>query len=462
MAPTGILFYDGRAKPLSVSGQFQAGAYYQFYLTGTTTFTNVYADGALGTPLDQTPHTGQTTAAGDGRLAPIYMDPKVIYRYQLFNAANQLLEDIDPYVVPASAASATSQTFISGGVDSGAVNTYVLTIANYPAYFNGSTIVFTTANTNTGSSTLNVNSLGAVLIKLPNGSVLPAGEIIANVPTTVTYLNGVFYLQSPPFQSNAGSNQTITGNQENFNLFQQMGSPSGAQTVNLTIAGGVRLIATDPTSFALDTSGFASGSTINLTNNGFILGRGGDGGAGASLGGAGGTTTSRQNAIAGRNAGTAIQGPGAGVSLNITNANGFIWGGGGGGGGGGGTVSGVNQSSNGGGGGGGAGGSKGGPGGTDSSQSDTNGSFGGDGTWVTSGAGGAGGAGITVGGTARSGGAGGDWGVAGTVGAGVATDGGNNTSFGAAGTAGKAQNDNGGTVTWVSGSGSPNAKGAIH
>src|ERR1700730_10760981 len=316
MAPTGILFNDPRAKPLSVSGQFQAGAYYQFYLTGTTNPTNVYADGALTTPLDQTPHTGQTTAAGDGRLIPMYMEPKVIYRVQLYNAAGQLLEDTDPYVVPAGMSSTSSQTFISGGVDTGAVNQYVLTISNYPAYFNGSTITFTTANTNTGASTLNVNNLGAVQIHLTNGSALPAGEIIANTPTTVTYLNGVFYLQSPPFQSNAGSKQTITRNQENFKLFQQMGSPAGTQTVNLTIAGGVRLIATDPTSFGLDTSGFASGSTINLTNNGFILGRGGDGGKGGELGGAGGTTTDRSNALPGRPGGTAIQGPGTGVTLN--------------------------------------------------------------------------------------------------------------------------------------------------
>src|ERR1700680_4750422 len=115
MAPTGILFNDPRAKPLSVSGQFQAGAYYQFYLTGTTNIANVYADGALTTPMDQTPHTGMTTAAGDGRLLPIYMDPKVIYRVQLYNAANQLLEDTDPHVVPAGSSSAVTQTLIFGG-----------------------------------------------------------------------------------------------------------------------------------------------------------------------------------------------------------------------------------------------------------------------------------------------------------------------------------------------------------
>lgn len=96
--PTGVLFYEPRAKPLSVIGLQQPGAYYQFYLTGTTTLAPVYADGLLTTPLSQTPGTGGTTAAGDGRLVPIYLDPSTIYRLQLYNIFGILLEDTDPYV----------------------------------------------------------------------------------------------------------------------------------------------------------------------------------------------------------------------------------------------------------------------------------------------------------------------------------------------------------------------------
>jgi hypothetical protein len=96
--PTGILFYEGRAKPLNTVGGIQPGAYYLFYLTGTLTPANVYSDGLLSTPLSQTPGTGGTTAASDGRLVPIYMDPAVIYRYQLYSSAGVLLEDVDPYI----------------------------------------------------------------------------------------------------------------------------------------------------------------------------------------------------------------------------------------------------------------------------------------------------------------------------------------------------------------------------
>lgn len=96
--PTGVLFYEARAKPLSTVGLIQPGAYYQFYRTGTLTLTNVYADGNLTTPLSQTPGTGATTAASDGRLVPIYLDPTVTYRYQLYSATAVLLEDVDPYL----------------------------------------------------------------------------------------------------------------------------------------------------------------------------------------------------------------------------------------------------------------------------------------------------------------------------------------------------------------------------
>lgn len=98
--PTGILFYDPTARPLSNAGQYQAGAYYQFYLTGTTTPANVYLDGALTVVANQTPGSGNTTANGAGMFIPLYLDPTIIYRVQLFNALGQKLEDTDPYIVP--------------------------------------------------------------------------------------------------------------------------------------------------------------------------------------------------------------------------------------------------------------------------------------------------------------------------------------------------------------------------
>ncbi len=103
--PTGILFNDPQAKPLSTVGQQQAGAYYLFFETGTLTPANVYADGALTTPLSQTPGAAQPSCTADssGRFNPIYMaSANSPYRVQLFTAGGVKLEDTDPYVVPAS------------------------------------------------------------------------------------------------------------------------------------------------------------------------------------------------------------------------------------------------------------------------------------------------------------------------------------------------------------------------
>src|ERR1700730_5942708 len=112
MAASGILFNDPRAKPLSTTGAFQGGCYFCFFSSGTTTPTNVYADGNLATPLSQpapasVSPTGGTVAASDGRLVPIYLNPATVYRVQLYNAAGTLLEDTDPYVVPANTAAFT-------------------------------------------------------------------------------------------------------------------------------------------------------------------------------------------------------------------------------------------------------------------------------------------------------------------------------------------------------------------
>jgi hypothetical protein len=99
-SPTGALFYDPRPKPLAPNGTFQPGAYYLFFATGTTTPQNVFADGLLTTPLSQTPGASQPSCTADstGRFNPIYMDPTVIYRVQLFSALNVLQEDTDPYL----------------------------------------------------------------------------------------------------------------------------------------------------------------------------------------------------------------------------------------------------------------------------------------------------------------------------------------------------------------------------
>lgn len=72
-----------------------ANSYYLFFLTGTSTPTNIYRDGALTTAF--TP-TGRVTADNFGRFPPIYLDPSITYRLQFFNSANMQQWQNDPYI----------------------------------------------------------------------------------------------------------------------------------------------------------------------------------------------------------------------------------------------------------------------------------------------------------------------------------------------------------------------------
>jgi hypothetical protein len=99
--PLGVLFVEPQNKPLSTAGLPQANCFRVFYVTGTTTLATIYQDGALTNPFSQSPTP--ITADSAGRFPPIYLDPAVIYRVQLYSAGSTIgvttpLEDVDPYV----------------------------------------------------------------------------------------------------------------------------------------------------------------------------------------------------------------------------------------------------------------------------------------------------------------------------------------------------------------------------
>jgi hypothetical protein len=103
---TGQLFYDPYAKPTSAIGAALPGAYYNFYLSGTTTPAPVYQNGALSTPYPavQLPFINANNvynavqADGSGLFQPVYLNPILVYRVQLYSSTGVLIEDVDPYV----------------------------------------------------------------------------------------------------------------------------------------------------------------------------------------------------------------------------------------------------------------------------------------------------------------------------------------------------------------------------
>lgn len=102
----------------------------------------------------------------------------------------------------ATGQNAEAQDIISSnymyGADAGANDTYVVTLPEAPAsYTDGLTIRFKANTANTGASTLNVNSLGAIAIKRPNTLDTQTGDIVANQVVEVVYRGGSFYMTSP-------------------------------------------------------------------------------------------------------------------------------------------------------------------------------------------------------------------------------------------------------------------------
>jgi hypothetical protein len=260
----------------------------------------------------------------------------------------------------------------------------------------------------------------------------------------------------------SGTTLFVASNQVNVYAWLLFGSPGAATTYNIIVGTGVVVYSLSTLIAALDLLGFAAGSTINLTNNGYILGKGGNGGHGYSSGDVtdGTTLVIGRGPVAGSTGGLALQGPGASITFNVTNASGFIWGGGGGGGGGGISTN-ASSFSGAGGGGGGAGGSLGGSGGVAGNTTPAIGTAGGDGVPGPFGTAGVGGTGTSIGSaTGGNGGAGGDWGTAGTAGDSPTTFG-TDIAGGAAGAAGDAINNGGTLVNFISGSGSPNIKGSV-
>jgi hypothetical protein len=103
----GQLFYDAFPRPLSATGTSLPLGYYNFYLSGGTVAAPVYQDAALTTPypLQTLPPGGAGTASAyavqadaTGTMQPIFMNPGLIYRVQLYSQFGQLIEDVDPYI----------------------------------------------------------------------------------------------------------------------------------------------------------------------------------------------------------------------------------------------------------------------------------------------------------------------------------------------------------------------------
>ncbi len=163
------------------------------------------------------------------------------------------------------------------------------------------------------SGSLSLSQVNIELSFAANATISMGGAAVrglfGNGSGAISMSNG--YGKSSQFQMS----KTLTSSIQNYNLRNDMVANgyegSGPFTVNLTIASGV-YIWSDSTGVPGFDTGALSGGTINILNDGFIIGKGGAGGHEAGNGAIGGPAMSLSH------------------SVNITN-NSYIAGGGGGG-----------------------------------------------------------------------------------------------------------------------------------
>lgn len=195
-------FFDNNGNPL-------AFGLLTSYAAGTNTPIATYRD-STGIAVNTNPI--QLNFRGE---ADIWLQPNVAYKFALTDSLGNPIPGwpIDNIV--------SSQLItLYGGVDTGGANAYLLNFtANFTAYVDGIIIYWIPANTNTGASTINVNSLGVVNIVNPDGSSLFGGQIIANQPAQILFKAGAFQLITPATSaiktapvvwSGAALNTTIT------------------------------------------------------------------------------------------------------------------------------------------------------------------------------------------------------------------------------------------------------------
>ena len=176
-------FFGNDGNPLSGGKLFS-------YLAATTTKTPTYTDSTGGAA-----NTNPIVLDFRGE-ANIWIEPNKGYKFVLAPST-----DTDPPTNPIWTTDNVKNSqliTLYGGVDTGAVNAYVLNFtASFSSLTDGIVIYWVPSSTNTLGSTLNVNGLGPLPILNANGTGLSAGQLRAGQPASVIYNGGTWTLLSP-------------------------------------------------------------------------------------------------------------------------------------------------------------------------------------------------------------------------------------------------------------------------
>ena len=160
----------------------------------------------------------QITPAADPGYVPLYV-VTVAYGTSTITAGNIAAVAGAPFITPKLPAVPAAIQAQSGNfaVDTGAVNALAVTLSPAPAALvAGLPVRVKSANTVTGASTLNVNGLGAVAIKRPDGTALQTGDVLANQTVQLVYDGTNFILPALPGPSPASMAAAIQAQAGNY------------------------------------------------------------------------------------------------------------------------------------------------------------------------------------------------------------------------------------------------------
>lgn len=250
-----------------------AGYSWQFFVTGTAIPATIYQDQNLTTPFS--PSANVAPADSFGRFPPIYLDPSIVYKAQLYNASSVLQRTQDPYQSPLSTWG-TSQLVSTGPKISAFNEVSSLNSAG------GTGVAWTISATPPGGACLKISGTipGAVTLEIDSSATTGAQTatftatnkpgIATSVPVawlpikcdgTVYYTplwRGDTFVPIPPIAQAFGQN-----------ISASTAEWDGDGTTTLTGAGAS---ATPPAWFTPTTTGIGSGYWINFTKTGGLSG----------------------------------------------------------------------------------------------------------------------------------------------------------------------------------------------
>lgn len=141
------------------------------------------------------------------------------------NAASQ--EEFDSHLI--------NPMHIPYAVATGSANSYAVTITPAPpSYVEGMAIAVKIPVDNTGPSTLNVNGMGAVPIKKPNGNEVSAGNLKAGSIYTLRYNGANFILQGEGGGGNAQPEDVLSGKTFTNDYGEQVGTMPNRGAIIIT------------------------------------------------------------------------------------------------------------------------------------------------------------------------------------------------------------------------------------